>query len=178
MVAAGSQSLHLYPGHFLTSGLSPVPSSFSVMRKSRRRGASRSASYLPVVVLNSQDSGQQPQLRQEQQYTQADRSSRWPGAFDLPDLPDLSSVFGSGSEPANSRIGGSQSLSGSYSGGGGGCGGGGDSTGTLVFLAALAASVFFLNQAIIMNIGRRKRGMDGQGGLAVLVREGEIVCIT
>ena len=69
------------------------------------------------------------------------------------------SFFGSIPDPMSS----SSSMSGSYSGGG--CSSGGTFD-TLLFIAALAGAVFFLNQAIIMNIGGKKRRIsdDSQFG--------------
>ena len=155
-ISVGDKTLNLYRGDFLWDNSSPVPSSFLAMgsRSSRRRsrGSRRASSYLPVVVLNSQ----QPYLesrsdtnnrKQVQTYK---KSSNWPGKFSIQDL--TFGLLGSPSSPDPMRS--SSSLSGSYSGGG--CSSGGNFD-TLLFLAALAAAVFFLNQAITMNIGRKKR---------------------
>lgn len=172
----GSQDLHLYPGQFRSSPSSPLPHSFSVMRRPRRRGSSYSSrsSYLPVVVLSGQQEGA-AQAREQRAPPQHhalthDASERWPGAFTLPDLSF--GLFGSRSEPLvseRSDLLGSHSFGGC---GGGGGGGGLSSSDLILFLAALAASVFFLNQAITMNIGRKRR-MTEHSGLLPLLAAGQ-----
>ena len=120
----------------------------------RSRGSRRGSSYLPVVVLNNQ----QPYLESRSETVNKDqvpsykKSSKWPGKFSVQDL--TFGLLGGSSSPDPMRS--PSSLSGSYSGGGCSSGSGG-SFDTLLFLAALAAAVFFLNQAIIMNIGRKRR---------------------
>ena len=72
------------------------------------------------------------------------------------------------------------SASSSYGGGGGGCGHGGCGGGQelslfegLIFLGALAAAVYFLNNQIIMFIGRRrKRGEGVLGFMADFIPQG------
>ena len=166
-LSVGSQDLHLYPGQFRSSASSRLPHSFSVMRRPRRRGSSYSSrsSYLPVVVLSGQQDGTVQAREQgapQQHALTHDASERWPGAFTLPDLSF--GLFGSGSEPVAS---GRSDLLGSHSGGGCGGGGGLSSSDLLLLITALAASVFFLNQAITMNIGRKRR-MSESGLLPLL----------
>ena len=109
---------------------------------------------MPVVVLNNQ----QPYVESSsglinpnngQDFNQ--RSSAYPYNNENP------SFFGSSSIPASSSVFGSHS--------GGACSSGGTFD-TLLVIAALAGAVFFLNQAIIMNIGGKKRRIsdDGQFG--------------
>jgi hypothetical protein len=163
-IAIGADTLlHLHRGSFVSSPGSRVPSGFSMRRRGRRRGSS----YLPVVVLNSQDPGPVQDRAGQQQQHAVTRAERWPGAFSLPDL-SLGGLLGSRSDP----VAAASDLHGSHSGGG--CGGGGlSSTDLLLFLTALAASVFFLNQAILMNIGRKRRSAVEPSPLLPLLQEGE-----
>jgi hypothetical protein len=150
-ISVGYRTLHLYRGEFLWDNSSPVPSSFITMGSRRRsRGNRRRSSYLPVVVLNSQ----QPYMESRSetinrnQVQNYKKSTSWPGKFSINDL--TFGVLGSSSntDPMMS----SSSQSGGYSGGG--CS---SAANTLLLLTALAVSAFILNQAIIMNIGRKKR---------------------
>ena len=166
-ISVGQRDLHIYSGAFIPSTTSNLPRGFRVMRngrRARRRGGSRNSNqYLPVVVLNSQqplpnnnDKNNNNGLAQsrmdnynynQQQGAVTRGSEHWPGAFELPDLSF--GLFGSRSSNVDSKSS-SSDLYGSHQYGGG-CGGGsgGLSTTDLLFaFAALAASVFFLNQAI------------------------------
>ena len=175
-ISVEDKTLHLYRGHFLWDNHSSVPSSFIAMgsRSSRRRskGSRRTSSYLPVVVLN----GQQPLLESRSdtktQVQTYKKPTSWPGKFSIHDL-----TFGLlGSSSSSDPMRSSSSLSGSYSGGGceyssGGCNSGGNLN-TLLFLAALAAAVLFLNQAITMNIGKKKRRFSGGSDSSEDIYEG------
>ena len=137
-ISVGYRTLHLYRGEFLWDNSSPVPSSFITMGSRRRsRGSRRGSSYLPVVVLNSQ----QPYMESRSetinrnQVQSYKKSTSWPGKFSI-----------------NDHMRSSSSQSGGYSGGG--CS---SNANTLLLLTALAVATFILNQAIIMNIGRKKR---------------------
>ena len=173
-ISVGERDLHIYSGSFIpsfSSARSSLPRGFRVMRngrRARRRGGSRSSNqYLPVVVLNSQqpltnnknnglaqsrmDNYNYNQQQQQQQgAVTRGGAEKWPGAFELPDLTfglfgSRSSDFGSESKSSGPDMYGSHQF-----GGGSGCGGSGglSTTDLLLFFAALAASVFFLNQAI------------------------------
>ena len=176
-ISVGERDLHIYSGSFIpsSSARSSLPRGFRVMRngrRARRRGGSRSSNqYLPVVVLNSQqpltnsnnknnnnnglaqsrmDNYNYNQQQQQQQGGVTRGAEKWPGAFELPDLTfglfgSRSSDFGSESKSSGPDMYGSHQF-----GGGSGCGGSGglSTTDLLLFFAALAASVFFLNQAI------------------------------
>ena len=167
-ISVGQRDLHIYSGAFIPSTTSNLPRGFRVMRngrRARRRGGSRNSNqYLPVVVLNSQqplpnnndnnnnNNGLAQSRMDNYNYNQQQGavtrgSEHWPGAFELPDLSF--GLFGSRSSNIDSKSS-SSDLYGSHQYGGG-CGGGsgGLSTTDLLFaFAALAASVFFLNQAI------------------------------
>ena len=170
-ISVGQRDLHIYSGAFIPSTTSNLPRGFRVMRngrRARRRGGSRNSNqYLPVVVLNSQqplpnnndknnnnNNGLAQSRMDNYNYNQQQGavtrgSEHWPGAFELPDLSfglfgsRSSNVVGPDSKSSSSD------LYGSHQYGGGGGGSGGLSTTDLLFaFAALAASVFFLNQAI------------------------------
>ena len=166
-ISVGERDLHIYSGSFIpSSSTSNLPRGFRVMRngrRARRRGGSRSSNqYLPVVVLNSQqpvpnnnnnnnNNGLAQSRMDNYNYNQQQGavtrgSEHWPGAFELPDLSF--GLFGSRSSNVDSKSS-SSDLYGSHQYGGGCGGSGGLSTTDLLFaFAALAASVFFLNQAI------------------------------
>ena len=177
-ISVGDRDLHIYSGSFIppsSSSSNSLPRGFRVMRngrRARRRGGSRSSNqYLPVVVLNSQqpltnsnnknnnnnNNGLAQSRMDNYNYNQQRQGAvtqggaeKWPGAFELPDLTfglfgSRSSDFGSESKSSGPDMYGSHQF-----GGGSGCGGSGglSTTDLLLFFAALAASVFFLNQAI------------------------------
>ena len=168
-ISVGQRDLHIYSGAFIPSTTSNLPRGFRVMRngrRARRRGDSRNSNqYLPVVVLNSQqplpnsndknnnnnNNGLAQSRMDNYNYNQQQGavtrgSEHWPGAFELPDLSF--GLFGSRSSNVDSKSS-SSDLYGSHQYGGGCGGSGGLSTTDLLFaFAALAASVFFLNQAI------------------------------
>ena len=176
-ISVGDRDLHIYSGSFIppssSSSSNSLPRGFRVMRngrRARRRGGSRSSNqYLPVVVLNSQqpltnsnnknnnnNNGLAQSRMDNYNYNQQQGvvtrggAEKWAGAFELPDLTfglfgSRSSDFGSESKSSGPDMYGSHQF-----GGGSGCGGSGglSTTDLLLFFAALAASVFFLNQAI------------------------------
>ena len=168
-ISVGQRDLHIYSGAFIPSTTSNLPRGFRVMRngrRARRRGGSRNSNqYLPVVVLNSQqplpnnndknnnnnNNGLAQSRMDNYNYNQQQGavtrgSEHWPGAFELPDLSF--GLFGSRSSNVDLKSS-SSDLYGSHQYGGGCGGSGGLSTTDLLFaFAALAASVFFLNQAI------------------------------
>ena len=113
---------------------------------------------MPVVVLNNQ----MPYAERRSGLINPDHGqdfNQWRSAYPYND--ENPSFFGSSSIP--DLMSSSFSMFGSHSGGG--CSSGGTFD-TLLFIAALAGAVFFLNQAIIMNIGGKKRRIsdDGQFG--------------
>ena len=113
---------------------------------------------MPVVVLNNQ----MPYVESRSSLINSDHGqdfNQWRSAYPYND--ENPSFFGSSSIPES--MSSSSSMFGSHSGGR--CSSGGTFD-TLLFIAALAGAVFFLNQAIIFKIGGKKRRIsdDGQFG--------------
>ena len=152
----GNKKLHFYKvsvdknhkrAHFDVMGYKRRKKSYKTSRKG-------STSYLPIVVLNNQVPAQQKSSTSGVQQQKKKKSSLWPGPVSIKDL-----TFGLiGSDSGQQPVKSGSSLLGSYSGGGcsGGSGGLG-STETLVFLAALAAAVWWLNMQITMAKRRKRR---------------------
>ena len=151
-ISVGDRTLHLYKGDFLWRDSRPAPSSFrSIASKGSRRRATGSRrasapSFLPVVVLGKQRSYDKRKNSMENTYGGRAARHVTGGRHDQQRMDD-------------SSVSGSDMYGSSTSGGGCGCGGGGGAgnTNLPVLIAALAASVFFLNNAIIMAGKRRKK---------------------